>query len=195
VVDLARHSNKECVIFKIDFEKAYDSVSWSFLDYMLRRFGFGDKWRAWMKVCVCNGNLSVLVNGCPTEEANISRRLKQGYLLVPFLFLLVVEGLDSLMHRAVFLSFFQGFKVNSEVAISQLQYADDTILIGEVCVKNLWTMKVVLQWLELISGLKINFSKSCLVGVNVGSSFLEGAYSFLHCQVGKMPFIYLGVPW
>jgi hypothetical protein len=29
----------------------------------------------------------------------------------------------------------------------------------------------------------------------VGSSFLEGAYSFLHCQVGKMPFIYLGVPW
>jgi hypothetical protein len=30
--------------------------------------------------------------------------------------------------------------------------------------------------------------------MNVGSSFLEGAYSFLHCQAGKMPFIYLSLP-
>jgi hypothetical protein len=46
VVDLAKRTKKECVIFKVDFEKAYDSVSWSFLDYMLRRVGFGDKWKA-----------------------------------------------------------------------------------------------------------------------------------------------------
>jgi hypothetical protein len=39
-----------------------------------------------MKPCVCNGKLSVLVNGCPTEEVNIiSRGLKQGDPLAPFL--------------------------------------------------------------------------------------------------------------
>jgi hypothetical protein len=43
VIDLARKLKKECLIFKVDFEKAYDSVSWSFLDYMLQRFGFGPK--------------------------------------------------------------------------------------------------------------------------------------------------------
>ncbi|MCI32819.1 RNA-directed DNA polymerase (Reverse transcriptase), partial [Trifolium medium] len=63
VVDFAKRSNKECLILKVDFEKAYNSVNWGFLDYMLGRFGFGVKWRAWMKTCVCNGNLSVLVNG------------------------------------------------------------------------------------------------------------------------------------
>ena len=35
VVEEARRKRKPVMIFKVDFEKAYDSVSWSFLDYML----------------------------------------------------------------------------------------------------------------------------------------------------------------
>jgi hypothetical protein len=131
------------VIFKVDFEKAHDSVSWSFLKYMLRRVGFGDKWRAWMKACVCCGKLSVLVNGCPTEEVNISRGLKQGDLLAPFLFLLVSEGLSALTQKAVSLSFFNGFKVSPDVSVSLLQYADDTLFIGEARVENLLAMKAI----------------------------------------------------
>jgi hypothetical protein len=179
VVDLAKRTKKECVIFKVDFEKAYDSVSWSFLKYMLRRVGFGDKWRAWMKACVCCGKLSVLVNGCPTEEVNISRGLKQGDLLAPFLFLLVSEGLSALTQKAVSLSFFNGFKVSPDVSVSLLQYADDTLFIGEVLVENLWAMKAILRWYELVSGLKVNFSKSRLMGVNVAPSFMNGAAIFL----------------
>jgi hypothetical protein len=53
VVEMAKRKKRDCVIFKVDFEKAYDSVSWSFLDYMLCRVGFGERWRAWMKTCVC----------------------------------------------------------------------------------------------------------------------------------------------
>jgi exonuclease III len=194
IVDYAKRSNKECLILKVDFEKAYDSVSWDFLDYMLGRFGFGTKWRAWMKRCVCSGNLSVLVNGSPTEQVNITRGLKQGDPLAPFLFLLVAEGLGSLMTKAVSLCFFKGFKLNSDILISHLQYADDTIFIGEACVENLWSMKAILRWFELISGLKVNFSKSNIIGVNVQNSFLEGAASFLHCKVRSLPFTYLGLP-
>jgi hypothetical protein len=68
VVDFVKRYKKECLILKVDFEKAYDSVSWGFLDCMLGHFGFSVKWRAWMKRCVCNGNLSVLVNGSPMEQ-------------------------------------------------------------------------------------------------------------------------------
>jgi hypothetical protein len=92
IIDFARKEKKSCLIFKVDFEKTYDSVSWSYLDYMLVRFGFGVKWRSWIRACVFRGNLSVLVNGSPTEEINIQRGLKQGDPLAPFLFLLVVEG-------------------------------------------------------------------------------------------------------
>jgi hypothetical protein len=134
------------------------------------------------------------VNGSPTEKVNISGGLKQGDPLAPFLFLLVAEGLTALSQRAVSLGFFKCFQVNSEVKVSLIQYADDTLFIGEACVENLWAMKAVLRWFELVSGLKVNFSKSCLMGVNVSSSFLQGAASFLHCKLGSIPFIYLGLP-
>ncbi|GAU51438.1 hypothetical protein TSUD_413380, partial [Trifolium subterraneum] len=194
VVDLVRRTKKGCLILKVDFEKAYDSVSWSFLEYMLVRLGFGAKWRAWMKTCVCNGNLSVLINGSPSEQINISRGLKQGDPLAPFLFLIVAEGLSALMHKVVSLGFFRGFKVCPEVVVSHLQYADDTLFIGEACVENLWTMKAILRWFELISGLKVNFFKSRLFGVNVENAFMDQAASFLHCKKGDFPFIYLGLP-
>jgi hypothetical protein len=46
-------------VFKVDFEKAYDSVDWNFLEYMLYRFGFGEKWIRWIRACVFAGNLSI----------------------------------------------------------------------------------------------------------------------------------------
>ncbi|PNX97042.1 cytochrome p450 [Trifolium pratense] len=174
---------------------AYDSVSWSFLDYMLRRFGFDAKWRSWVKACVFAGSLSVLVNGSPTEQIDISKGLKQGDPLAPFLFILVAEGLGALMKKAVELGFFKGIQFPNEGAnISHLQYADDTLFVGEACVENLWTIKAILRWFELISGLKVNFFKSKLFGINVEDDFLSSATSFLKCNIGRLPFIYLGLP-
>jgi hypothetical protein len=139
--------------------------------------------------------MSVLVNGSPTEEINIQRGLKQGDPLAPFLFLLVAEGLGGIMKRAVDLNRFRGFKVGaSDVVISHLQYADDTLCIGEASINNLWTLKAILRGFEMASGLKVNFLKSGLIGINVSSPFLEMASSFLNCRLGSLPFKYLGLP-
>lgn len=80
VVNLAKVSKKECFIFKVDFEKSYDSVSWSFLDSMLVRFMFNVKWRAWIRACIFSGDLSVLVNGCLADEICIQGVLSVGTL-------------------------------------------------------------------------------------------------------------------
>jgi hypothetical protein len=128
-------------------------------------------------------------------EVNISRGLKQGDPLAHFLFLLVVEGLGLLMSRAVSLGFFKPFAIkNSGVSVSHLQYADDTLLDGEACVENLWCVKAILRWFELMSGLKVNFGKSRLLGVEVDAPFMGVAAKFLNCKLGKFPFIYLGLP-
>ncbi|PNX64989.1 ribonuclease H, partial [Trifolium pratense] len=74
---------------------------------MLWRFGFDDKWRSWIRACVFAGSLSVLVNGSPTEQIDISKGLKQGDPLAPFLFNLVSEGLGALMKNAVTLGYFK----------------------------------------------------------------------------------------
>jgi hypothetical protein len=148
-----------------------------------------------MRACVCAGSMSVLVNGSPTREINIKRGLKQGDPLAPLLFLLVAEGLGLLMRRAVDLHKFHPFLMGREGApVSLLQYADDTLCIGEANVDNLWTLKAILRGFELISGLKVNFWKSCLIGVNVAEDFMTMATDFLNCRRGAIPFKYLGLP-
>jgi hypothetical protein len=162
---------------------------------MLQKFGFGTKWRAWMRACVCAGNMSVLINGSPTGEISIKRGLKQGDPLAPLLFLLVAEGLGMLVRRAVEVNRFKPFLVGTEeFPVSILQYADDTLCIGEASVENLWTLKAILRGFEMMSGLKVNFFKSCLVGVNVSDEFMFMATEFLNCRRGSIPFKYLGLP-
>ena len=195
LVDFAKKSNRQTLILKVNFEKAYDLVDWGFLVYMLRRMGFDEKWVGWMKACVCGGSMSVLVNRSPTEEINIHKGLKQGDLLAPFLFLIVAEGFGGLMRNAINLHLFEGFRFREDgLVISHLQYADDTLCIGKPSVENLWTLKALLRRFEMVSGLKVNFFKSCLIGVNVPSEFMDIASSFLNCTRGSLPFKYLGLP-
>jgi hypothetical protein len=65
VVDEARKSKKVLLLFKVDFEKAYDSVDWGYLDAVLGKMDFPPLWRKWMKERVCIATASVLVNGNP----------------------------------------------------------------------------------------------------------------------------------
>ncbi|KAL8527230.1 hypothetical protein ACS0TY_005201 [Phlomoides rotata] len=58
---------------------------------------------------------------------------------------------------------------------------------------NAWTMKRILRNLELLSGLKVNFDKCSLFGVNVDDSRLWEMADILGCGVGSLPFSYLGM--
>lgn len=125
IVDFAKRAKRQCLILKVDFEKAYDSMDWSFLVYMMTRFGFPTKLIEWMKACVCAGSMSILVNGSSTEQIDIQRGLKQGDPLAPFLFLLVAEGFSGLMRNAERCNLFEGFGFKREgTVISHLQYAE-----------------------------------------------------------------------
>lgn len=71
--DYAKRTCKASMVFKVDFEKAYDSISWEFLDYMLVRMGFNAIWRKWINECLRSSPVSVLVNGSPVEEFRVSK--------------------------------------------------------------------------------------------------------------------------
>ena len=71
VVDSIQKSKDGGLYKKIDFNKAYDSVEWSFIDFVLVKMGLGVKSRRWIKECVSTFSLSILVNGFPTESFNI----------------------------------------------------------------------------------------------------------------------------
>ncbi|GAU45521.1 hypothetical protein TSUD_186780 [Trifolium subterraneum] len=166
VVDEACRSNKELLLFKVDFEKTYDSVDWCYLDVVMGRMSFPTLWRKWIKECICTATTSVLVNGSPTAEFPLERGLRQGDPLSPFLFLLVAEGLNVLMKAMVDNNLFTGYSIGTQepLMVSHLQFADDTLLLGAKSWANVRTLRAVLVLFELMSGLKVNFNKSLLVG-------------------------------
>jgi hypothetical protein len=122
--------------------------------------------------------MSVLVNGSPTGDFNVGKGLRQGDPLLPFLFLIVAEGLTGLMCKAVESNIFHGFKVSDNISFHTLQFADDTIFVGEGSWNNLWTIKTVLRSFEIVSGLKVNFFKSKFYGLNLDERFLRASVSF-----------------
>ena len=162
VVHEAKSNNKSCLVFKVDYEKAYDSVSWNFVLYMLGKIGFNSKWVKWIEGCLKSASISVLVNGSPSTEFLLKRGLRQGDPLAPFLFNVVAESLNGLIRRAKDENLYKGFQIGADlVDISILQYADDTIFFGEATMENVTAIKAILRTFELASGLKINYAKCC----------------------------------
>lgn len=179
----------------MDFEKAYDSVDWGYLDAVMERMSFPVLWRKWIKECVSTATASILVNGSPTDEFPLERGLHQGDPLSPFIFLLAAEGLNIIIKSVVARNIFEGYKVGApaSVPVTHLQFADDTLILGVKSWANVRAMRAILVLFETMSGLKVNFNKSMLVGVNVSDSWLFEAASVLHCRVGRVSFMYLGL--
>lgn len=91
----------------------------------------------------------------------------------------MAEGLNRLVSRAVDCDSFSGFDFGQSCSFYLLQYADDTLLVGKASYHNLWDLKAILRSFELVSGLKVNFHKSGLFGINVDEAFLIAGSSFL----------------
>lgn len=104
-------------LFKVDFEKIYNSISWNFLLYMLHRF---DTWISWIKGCLKFSWVSVLINGSLTLKFKCYKGLCQGDSLVPFLFLVIVEGLSKLMRETKSKELFEGILVGNNNCIVNL---------------------------------------------------------------------------
>ncbi|KAL4360722.1 hypothetical protein GQ457_04G018500 [Hibiscus cannabinus] len=195
VVDSVRKSGNSCVVFKADFQKAYDTVEWSFLDLMMHKFGFGKKWRDWIMACVSTASISVLVNGTPTKRFRISRGLRQGCPLSPMLFNLVAEGLSSVLRRATEISLFEGVNVgNRNLQVSHLQFADDLIIFARAAENQVYNIKRILRCFEVAAGLKLNLKKTTMFGINVKDDEISSWASKLRVSVAKLPSNYLGLP-
>ena len=91
---------------------------------------------------------------------------------------------------------FTGYTVgqSATTVVSHLQFADDILILGEKSWANIRAMWAVLILFEALSDLKVNFSKSHLVEVNVAGSWLSEAALVLNCNVDFIPLVYLGLP-
>ncbi|GKC41585.1 RNA-directed DNA polymerase, eukaryota [Tanacetum coccineum] len=193
LIQWCKSKKKQTMIFKIDFEKAYDSVRWDYLDDVLEKFGFGSKWRGWIHNCLHSSKGSILVNGSPTDEFHFRRGLKQGDPLSPFLFILVMESLHLSFQNVVDEGLFKGVSVGSSLQLSHLFYADDVIFMGQWSESNIITIVHALDCFHKASGLRMNLQKSKLLGIAVEDEKVSRAAMKMGCCTLKTPFSYLGI--
>lgn len=110
IIESCKRFKVKASLLKLDFHKAFDSISWDFLDWVLNQMGFPLKWRSWMKACIMSASASILINGSPTPPIKLHRGLRQGIPLSPFLFNLAVEALNLLLEKGSGLHLWEGIQ-------------------------------------------------------------------------------------
>nr|GEY09899.1 RNA-directed DNA polymerase, eukaryota [Tanacetum cinerariifolium] len=157
LISWCKHKKINAMIFKVDFEKAFDSVR------------------------------------SPASEFQFHKGLKQGDMLSPFLFILVMESLHRSFTRVMEAGLYKSISINKYISISHLFYADDAVFVGEWNISNIKTIMNVLKFIFMASSLKTNLYKSKLLGFGVAKTEIEEASLIMVCSTFSSYFHYLGV--
>jgi hypothetical protein len=148
---------------KLDMSKAYDRVEWDFLEAILRRLGFLEKWINLIMMCVRTANYAVLVNGNPVGHIYPSRRLRQGDPISPYLFLFCVEALSSLLVKAERTGFIEGAPTSRNgPRINHLFFPDDSLLFCRADLRHWHRVTEVLSTYERASRQRLNREKTAI---------------------------------
>ncbi|GJV25697.1 putative RNA-directed DNA polymerase [Tanacetum coccineum] len=181
--------------FKIDIEKAYDSVEWVFLSSILKHFGFPELLVKWIMSCVTSTSFTVNVNGDHTGFFKGMRGLRQGDPLSPYLFTLVMEVFNLVLRREIDKS--PSFRYHwqcKELKLTHLCFADDLLLFCNGDSRSVAVLKNALTEFGGLSGLLPNLTKSTIFFGNVREVSRLRILNIMPFRVGSLPVRYLGVP-
>ena len=149
------------VALKLDISKAYNRMDWNYLRAVMHKMGFHNRWIHWMSMCVESVDYFVLVNGTQVGPIVPGRGLRKGDPLSPYLFIICVEGLSSLICDAEARDILTGTKVCRQApSVSHLLFADDCFLFFKANEDQAHVMKDIFSTYELASGQAISLRKS-----------------------------------
>ena len=125
---LQKYNSKthDFMALKLDMSKAYGHVEWPFLEEVMRKMGFNERWINLMMVCVKSVTYTILVNGEPYGMIQPTKGIRQGDPLSPFLFLLCTKGLNGLIKKADVEGEIHGFSLcRKGPKLTHLLFAND----------------------------------------------------------------------
>ncbi|GJY69226.1 hypothetical protein Tco_0472208 [Tanacetum coccineum] len=181
--------------FKIDIQKAYDTVDWRFLGVILKRFGFHPLMTKWIMACVSSTSFSIGVNGDVHGFFKGKRGLRQGDPLSPYIFTLVMEILMLILKKHVRAS--ESFRYHKHCEESQLInvfFTDDLFIFARGDVDSARVIMESIEEFKQASGLVPSLPKSTAYFCNVVNHVKIDILNIIPFSKGKLPVIYLGVP-
>lgn len=155
------------LLMLIDFEKAFDSISWNFIYKALEIFNFGLSINRWIKTFYNGIKMGVIQNGHISDYLYPERSCRQGDPISPYLFLLCAEILGIIIRNNKTI---KGIVIDG-VEYKLSQYADDTSLIFDGSSTSMDGILQDLDYFANISGLRINFSKTKMIWIGSKKKF------------------------
>ena len=156
VIQYTANKNIPGLLLFLDFEKAFDTLEWSFIKKSLQHFGFGPSLSKWVRLFYCKTESCILNNGWTSNFFELSQGVRQGCPLSPYLFILSVEILAEAIRNKREIT---GIKIqDTEFKLSQ--YADDTTLILDGSEESFKASLTLIEAFGKMSGLKLNDRKT-----------------------------------
>ena len=150
------------LLLLIDFEKAFDTIAWSFINKALDFFCFGPDIKRWINTFYSNTSACVTVNGGYTSWFQIQRGVRQGDPCSSYLYLICAEILSLLIRNNKKI---KGIKIADDVEALLSQFADDTTLFLDGSRRGFEESINCLNYFTSISGLKISSEKTQVVWI------------------------------
>ncbi|XP_018853114.2 uncharacterized protein LOC109015083 [Juglans regia] len=148
---------------KLDMSKAYDRIEWPFIQAVLSKMGFPEKWIKMIMNCVETVSYSLLVNGSPQQSFSPSRGIRQGDPLSPYLFILCAEVLSNLLNLAEARGVISGIPIaKGQLHINHLFFADDSLLFCKSNAIEMCRLLDILSIYEKASGQRLNKEKTSI---------------------------------
>ena len=157
IIQWAKDNNKIGIILLIDFEKAYDSLSFTYIKKCLKFLNFGDSIIRWVDLLL--HNFSAVINHCGnlSKKFNIGRGARQGDPIASYLFIISIEILAHKFRNDINI---KGFKLENDICHNLELYADDCSIFLEPEELNLRNAMKTLGLFYKLSGLNISLSKT-----------------------------------
>ncbi|XP_028776836.1 uncharacterized protein LOC114733531 [Neltuma alba] len=193
-------SQKQCkksfMAVKIDLEKAYDRLRWSFVMDCLEELRLPSWMIALIKECLSSSHMHLVWNGERACSFKPSRGIRQGDPLSPYLFVIAIERLAHLIQAEVVNGVWHPFRLKKNgTPISHLFFADDLLLFAEAGLEQAGVLKACLDDFCETSGERVNASKSrVFFSANVSHSRKQEISNFLGFTLTPDLGKYLGVP-
>nr|XP_043629994.1 uncharacterized protein LOC122601294 [Erigeron canadensis] len=190
-----RKSGPPRCAFKVDIQKAYDTVDWEFLKLVLHDFRFPEQVVNWVMACVSSTSFSISVNGNLYGYFKGKRGLRQGDPISPYLFTLVMEVLTLKLQQLVQNSLnFRYHNKCEKQRLVNLCFADDLFLFSRGDVDSARVILEALSVFKDVSGLVPSITKSTVFFCNVTTHVRNAIMGIMPFDEGQLPIKYLGVP-
>ncbi|XP_074271256.1 uncharacterized protein LOC141595185 [Silene latifolia] len=157
------YKRKSCsprILMKIDLQKAYDSIEWSFVRGMMEAMDFPEMFTSRVMECVYTPTFSISLNGGTFGFFKGRRGLRQGEPMSPLLFTLCMDYLSRIICVAQEIQSYKYHSLCKKSKLSHMCFAYDLLL---VCHGNLTSVDILINSFEVFSkasGLKMNVWKS-----------------------------------